>query len=339
MSNNHIVLANSPESQPVSFDLVSNTLFRNEDEAAEESTLSIATPNMISRANAVAAIARPAWVSSFFATMNDLVSSTSKSASISEDGSLIIGLDATATDLKGISNHLAWLYESQMRQNKEILVWLGEVILDYIARSTHDPTVEEAIEELGFLDRENGIKWKMKTLCKWVIVAQRIPHEIRQLPLPQTYLSEAAMFAHPEDPDSKVKFANIRDAMLLSAAENPDDWSRSKFTACMKELQHAFGIQSNRNEGVASLQGRLIAMYRIQRAVERCETTYQLIGVEAHEFNAWIYNVESELQYRSVIASDPTEDIPIGDGLTKQARERIIKKTKQIDEVKNAGSV
>tara|TARA_R110000764_G_scaffold17520_4_gene48149 strand:+ start:1030 stop:2043 length:1014 start_codon:yes stop_codon:yes gene_type:complete len=323
-------LANAPENQPVSFDLASNQLYLNKPDSSDESTLDLTIPNVICNTKAAAMTSRPDWVTQFFERMNDYVGAATPVASISPNGELAIDAAATSSDLKEACSHLAWLYESQMRQNKEILVWIGEIILDYIARASHSPTVEEAIEELGFLDRDNGFKWKLKTLAKWPIVAMKIPHEIRQLPIPQTYLSEAAIFSQPEDPEKRVKFANVRDAMLLSAAENPEEWSRSKIVSCMKELQHEFGVESHRNEGILSLQNRLICLYRIQREVERGYTTYAKIGVDEKEVAAWLYNVEAELQFRRKLDPDPTAEIPVGDGLTKAARERILKKTEKL---------
>jgi len=324
----HYELANAPENLPISFNRDGKLFLSRPD--SEGGHIDMSTPNSVSGMGVVSAVSQPQWVRDFFQRMDSYVKAAAPSVSITDDGLLILDEHATSSDLKSTCSHLAWLYESSMRQNKEILVWIGEITLDYMARSAHDPTIEEAIEELGFLDRENGMKWKLSTLAKWVIVAQRIPSAIRQLPLPQTYLSEAALFSQPEDPDKRIMFNNIRDAMLLSAAESPQDWSRKSFSACMKELQHEFGVESHRNEGVASLQSRLIALYRVQREVNLGHTTYEKIGVGEQEVAAWIYNIEAELQYRKIMNPDPVAEIPVGDGLTLAARGRIIKKSEAV---------
>lgn len=331
MESNQYTLANSPENAQISFDPKSNKIFLSKDENSDDSTIDMSVPDSISKTKSVANVARPEWVTQFFTRMNDYIGASTKSASISSDGQLSMDAKATSSDLKEACSHFAWLYESQMRQNKEILVWIGEIILDYMARASHDPTIEEAIEELGFLDRDNGVKWKLKTLAKWPIVVQRIPHAIRQLPIPQTYLAEAAMFSQPQDPEKRTKFCNVRDALLLSAAENPDAWSRTKIVACMKELQSEFGVESHRNEGITSLQSRLIGLYRLRNEVERGYRTYSKLGLDEKEVSAWIYNIESELQYRRMMNPDPVAEIPVGDGLTQAARERIIKKSEKIE--------
>jgi hypothetical protein len=327
MSENFLNLANAPDECPIAIDIANGKAYLNEPASDNSVSVDLTMPNAIIATQAMKDIETPAYVTQFFERMNDYVKAAAPSTTITTDGQLAIAAHATTTDLKEACNHLTWLYESQTRQNKEILVWLGEIVLDYIARASHDPSVEEAIEELGFLERNNGIKWKLKTIAKWVVVAQRLPHEIRQLPVPQTYLAEAAVFSQPEDPISKIKYCNARDALLLSVAKNPEEWSRSKFVACMKELQHSFGVEATRNEGVASLQGRLICLYRLQREVNEGHTTYAKLGIADNEVVAWIYNIESELQYRKVIDPDPTAEIPVGDGLTKSARERIVKKS------------
>jgi hypothetical protein len=334
----YCTLINAPKSQPVSFSTTSGKLFLNKDEESDDSVINLSTPNAICNGRGVREIETPEWVGHFFERMDDYSKTATKAVSISKDGQLSIEANATPKDLKQITSHLAWLFESQSRQNKEILVWIGEIILDYMARASHSPSIEEAVDDLGFLERDNGVKWKMKTLVKWVVVAQRIPHEIRQLPVPQSYLAEAALFARPEDPEKRVKFDNIRDAMLLSVAENPDEWSRNSFVACIKELQHEFDVTPTRNEGISSLQTRLIQLYRLQREVENGYTTYAKLGLDVGEISAWIYNMEFELQYRHKMNPDPTQEIPKGDGLTQAARERIIKKSEAITKNDNTGN-
>ena len=333
MSNNFKILANAPDNVPIGIDLDTGVVHIDKPSTTDEGLMiDINKPNCIIGSKALSNVENQDWVNQFFERMDAYIKASSPCVGVSKSGELIIEAHATPTALKDACNHLGWLYESQSRQNKEILIWIGEIILDYIAKSPHDLSVEEAIEELGYLDRDNGVKWKLKTLAKWPIVVLKIPHEIRQLPIPQSYLSEAAVFAQPEEPVAKIKFANCRDALLLSVAESPEEWSRNKFVACMKELQQTFGVESTRNEGVASLQGRLICLYRLQREVEQGHTTFAKLGLSDHEIAAWVYNIESELQYRKVIDPDPTANIPVGDGLTKAARERIIKKSEKANQ-------
>ena len=204
--------------------------------------------------------------------------------------------------------------------------------MDYGAWDTSDVSIEEAIEELGLLKRENGVKWSMKTLAKWPIVVQKIPAPIRQLPIPPTYLSEAALFAQPEDAGKKLQFNNARDAMLVAVSESPDSWTREKFVSCMKELQEHFGVERIRNEGVAALQERLIAYYRIRHAAYTSgmvQSFYKENNIPAKDVATWIYNIESELVRREKLPPDPLGKVPTGDGLTQSARDRISKQQKE----------
>ena len=321
-------LANAPDDQPIAFDLTNNKLYLDIDSSDDESAIPLDSAFSVAQMNGTVQQARPQWLLDFFAQMGDYVKQADSNAEIdNKTGMLILDPKIPKDGLRKVCEHLAWLYEAQYRQNKEILLWIGEIILDFMARDhKRGMSMEEAIEELGLLDRQNGVKWKLKTLARWPVVIQRIPPAIRQLPIPPTYLSEAALFAHPEDPVEKVKFSNARDAMLVAVAEKPNSWSRAKFVACMKELQDHFGMERTRNEGVASLQERLIAYYRLQREAERSgdmTAYYANVGLDRTEAAAWIINIESELQNRGRLAIDPKDAIPRGDGLTQSARDRI----------------
>jgi hypothetical protein len=328
-------LANAPEDQPLAFDLRENKLYLDpstrgsEDPEDQEKIIPLDATHSVAQMKSTLTHSRPQWLKDFFKSMGDYVSQASGGATI-DPGTGALTLDAAMprTQLKKVVEHLAWLYEAQYRQNKEILLWIGEVILDYMARDTRDLTIEEAIEELGLLDRNNGVKWKLKTLARWPIVVQRIPAPIRQLPIPPTYLSEAALFAQPEDPDDKVKFGNARDAMLVAVAEKPDSWSRARFVNCMKELQDQFGMERQRNEGIAALQERLIAYYRLRWEANLSgdpQAFYKNNNIPPKEIASWIYNIECELISRGKMAEIATNHVPRGDGLTATARERALK--------------
>ena len=322
-------LANAPEEQPLAFDLREGKLYTDKHQDDEDSIIDLDKAHSVAQMRSTLNQSRPKWLKEFFEQMNGYVSQASDKAEIdSETGQLSLHPDMTKSKLKEVCGNLAWLYEAQYRQNKEILLWIGELILDYMARAVTDMTIEEAIEELGLLDRSNGVKWKLKTLARWPVVVQRIPAPIRQLPIPPTYLSEAALFAQPDDVEDKIKFNNSRDAMLVAVSEKPDVWSRSKFVACMKELQDHFGMERSRNEGVSQLQERLIAYYRLQREAEGTNDIgafYGNIGLDRKDVSQWIYNIEAALVDRNRMTASPTDQIPRGDGLTQTARERVMK--------------
>lgn len=336
---NYLKFANAPQNQPMSIDLDKGEMYLSKSEGDPDGKIDIAKANSVSQTKAALTQARPKWLTDFFAQMDTVIQAASggdgkKSPNLvnidTNTGELAISPNMPKSDIKKVCSHLAWIYEAQYRQNKEILLWIGELILDYIARETHrEITIEEAIEELGLLERNNGVKWKVKTLCKWPIVVQRIPAPIRQLPIPPTYLTEAALFSQPEDPMDKIKFNNARDAMLVAVAENPDGWSRSKFVGCMKELQEYFAVGLTRNEGIASLQSRLICYYRLQREAamssQAPKSFYANLGLDEKEVATWIYNIENELIVRGKLPEQPFDEIQKGDGLTPSARERILK--------------
>ncbi len=321
-------LSNAPESQPLALDVENGQLFLDKDADDEGATINLDSPASVSSLPGAIRHSRPDWLKQFFGQMDGFVGNASKQAGIDpETGALSLGGKITASDLKKVCRDLAWLYENQYRQNKEILLWIGEIILDYMARSTVDPTVEEAIEALGFLERDNGVRWKLKTLARWPLVVQRIPPAIRQLPIPPTYLSEAALFSQPEDPKAKIRFSNARDALLLSVADKPDAWTRQRLVNCMKELQEHFGVERTRNEGVAALQHRLLALYRLRHTAFSSPLSvqgyYKKLGLDEKYVSTWIYNIESELIYRGKMEAVPEDEVPSGDGLTKTAKKRI----------------
>lgn len=333
MRDDYFKLSNAPDDQPLAFDLGAGKVYFDTPSGGDESNMDLDSPHSIANMSNTANHARPDWLKQFYGQMGSYVKDASDKAAIDEDsGELRLGVKMTASDLKKVCGNLAWLYEAQYRQNKEILLWIGEIILDYIARAPHDITIEEAIEGLGLLDRSNGVKWKLRTLARWPIVVQRIPAQIRQLPIPPTYLSEAALFAQPEDPAKKIAFSNARDSLLLAVADKPDSWSRARFVNCMKELQEAFGIERMRNEGVAALQARLLSLYRIRELSHNRGSTseyYKSLGLSLTDVCNWIYNIESELIHRGKMEALPEDDIPSSDGLTKNARERIAKGMKR----------
>jgi hypothetical protein len=320
-------IQNAPQDQPLFFDTDAGVMFSDPEDA--ESSIDISMPHAVATG---VADTKPQWMSDFYTQMNGYVNQSSPKASIDGLGQLLLSPDMPKSSLKKVCDHLAWLYEAQFRQNKEILLWIGEVILDYMARSTNPVTIEEAIEELGLTKRENGVKWSMKTIARYPIVVQKIPPKIRQLNIPPTYLSEAALFSQPQDPVQKTQFCNARDAILVAISKSPDLWSRSKFVACMKELQEHFGMTPTRNEGVSALQERLIAYYRIAKMAAESgdiDAYYTSIGLDRKEVATWIYNIESALIDRNRLEPDPLEAIPKGDGLTETARNRVTKINKQ----------
>jgi len=313
----------------LSFDLDSGKLYVDSLGENDEIAISLNQPRSVAQMSETLQQSRPQWILDFYSQMNTYVGQASNKASIdTKNGQLVLDVAMPKSSLRKVCEHLAWLYEAQSRQNKEILLWIGELILDYIARSGSPITVEEAIEELGLLERENGVRWSMKTLANWSVVAQKIPSEIRQLPIPPTYLAEAAMFAQPQDPDERVQFNNARDALLVAVSNKPDSWSKSKFVACMKELQEEFGMERTRNEGVSALQERLIRLYRLRTIAQESgdiDTFYTNIGLKRKDVSAWIYNIEAALIERDKLEPDPLAIIPSGDGLTEAARERAAK--------------
>ena len=323
-----IRLSNAPDNQPLALDVEKGMLYLDKDSESEGADIDLNSPASVSSLKGTINHSRPTWLKQFFGQMGGYVSEASTQAGIDpETGALSLGGKITASDLKKVCAHLAWLYEAQYRQNKEILLWIGEIILDYMARSSVDLTIEEAIEALGLLERDNGVRWKLKTLARWPLVVQRIPAPIRQLPIPPTYLSEAALFSQPEDPEAKIRFSNARDALLLSVADKPDAWSRERLVNCMKELQEHFGVERTRNEGVAALQCRLLALYRIRHSAFSSPISvkgyYERLGLDEKHVSQWIYNIESELIYRGKMEAMPEDEIPSGDGLTKSAKKRI----------------
>jgi len=331
-------LSNAPENQPLALDVENGQLFLDKDSEDEGAIINLDSPASVSSLRGVINHSRPTWLKQFFGQIGGYVSEASTQAEIDpETGALALGGKITASDLKKVCAHLAWLYEAQYRQNKEILLWIGEIILDYMARSTVDLTIEETIEALGLLERDNGFKWKLKTLARWPLVVHRIPAAIRQLPIPPTYLSEAALFSQPEDPKAKIRFSNARDALLLSVADKPDAWSRQRLVNCMKELQEHFGVERTRNEGVAALQGRLLALYRLRHTAFSSPSSvqgyYKKLGLDETYVAQWIYNIESELIYRGKMEALPEDEIPSGDGLTKSAKKRIKELRKKEEDV------
>ena len=324
-------LKNAPPDQPLRFDLKGGKLYIDSLGNDEELAYQLDHPQSVAKMSSTLQQSRPQWILDFYAQMGAYVSQASESATINPDsGLLTLSTSMTKTSLRKVCEHLAWLYEAQSRQNKEILLWIGELILDYVARSGHPITIEEAIDDLGILKRENGVHWGMKTLARWAVVAQRIPIAIRQLPIPPTYLAEAAMFAQPDDPDEKIQFNNARDALLVAVANKPDSWSRSKFVSCMKELQEEFGLQRTRNEGVSALQERLINFYRLRTLAQESgdpQDFYRSIGLSRKDVSAWIYNIEATLIDRDKLEPNPLSVIPTGDGLTESARSRVAKST------------
>lgn len=323
-----VKIASSPEGQPLSVDLKKGRLYSDPNNLDEEFAIRLDAPNEVAKMKKTSDFSRQQWVKDFFGQMSDYVKGAHKKAEIdSETGELLIDPKMPKSGLRDVCNNLAWLYEAQYRQNKEILLWIGEIILDYIARDTMGTmTIETAIEELGLLKRDNGVKWKLRTLVKWPIVVQRLPAPIRQLPIPPSYLTEAAIRSQPEDPQDKVKFNNARDALLVSVAEKPEAWSRQRFVACLKELQDHFGIDRQRNEGTADLQARLIAYYRLQREAENSgdiDSYYENLGLDRKEVATWISTIEISLFTRHKLTIDPKEEVPRGDGLTEKARERL----------------
>lgn len=329
MSDTYFKLSNAPEDQPLAFDLEKERLYRNTNAEDEDSVIDLSDTHSVANMKSIVSHSRPEWLQQFFSQMSSYVSKASPNATVDEDtGQLELGAKTVKSDLRRVCEDLAWLYEAQDRQSKEILLWVGEIILDYMARDTRDLTIEEAIEELGLLNRKNGVKWSMKTLARWPIVVQRIPAPIRQLPIPRTYLSEAALFSQPEDPNKKIQFNNARDAMLVAVAEKPDSWSRKRFVSCMKELQEHFGVEKIRNEGVSALQERLIAYYRIRHEAYQSgspQAFYKNAGIPSKLVATWIYNIEAELIHRDRLQPDPMDKIPVGDGLTNTARKRLQK--------------
>ena len=320
--------------KPLIFDLSKNRILIGEDDPELGDTgtaLDLSNPNSVCQTKDYTSNpnVRPQWIKEFFKSIDKYVQTASKEASVDPDtGELQLSPSLSVSELKSVCTNLTWLYESQHRQNKEILVWIGEVILDYIARSPMDLSIEEAIEQLGFLKRANGFKWKMKTLVKWVVVAQKISPEVRQLPVAPSYLSEAAMFASPEDVGKKVQFENSRDALLMAIAEEPEEWSRAKFVACMKELQDVFGMERKRNEGTGALRERLIYFYRLREETghlseDQANAMLRKVGITRNDLGSWIYNIEAELIYRGSMEPDPFEGVRVGDGLTDSARNRV----------------
>ena len=100
----------------------------------------------------------------------------------------------------------------------------------------------------------------------------------------------------------------------------------------MKELQEHFGVEIIRNEGVAALQERLIAYYRIRHAAYTSgmvQSFYKENNIPAKDVATWIYNIESELVRREKLPPDPLGKVPTGDGLTQSARDRISKQQKE----------
>ncbi len=322
-------LSNAPADQPLSFDLEQKKFYMDKDAGDEDSVIDLSDAHAVANMKSIVSHSRPEWLQQFFSQMSSFVSKASPNATVDEDtGQLELGAKTMKSDLKRVCEDLAWLYEAQDRQSKEILLWVGEIILDYLARDTRDLTIEEAIGELGLLNRKNGFKWSLKTLARWPLVVQRIPAPIRQLPIPRTYLSEAALFSQPEDPGQKIQFNNARDAMLVAVSEKPDSWSRERFVSCMKELQAHFGVERIRNEGVSALQERLIAYYRIRNEAYQSglvQTFYKNNDIPAKDVATWIYNIEAELIRRDKLPPDPLDKIPKGDGLTTTARSRIEK--------------
>ena len=325
-----LVIANAPEEQPVAIDIVRGKLYLDKDLDSDEFAIPLDSPSAIINLKGQK-LTNPKWVSEFFEQMSGYVRTANPNADIDKNGQLILSPNIPKSGLKQVCNNLAWLYEAQYRQNKEILIWIGEVILDFIARDTRgDMSVEEAIEQLGLLDRENGVKWKLRTLVKWPLVVQKIPHEIRQLPIPPTYLALAAEMKAPDDPNDRKRFSNARDALLVAVADKPDCWSRTRFANCMKELQEHFDVERSRNEGVAALMQRLISYYRLQREAGQSpdqDRFYQDLGLDRKEVASWIISIEAALQDRGKLPSDPMESIPRGDGLTETARKRVSKIT------------
>jgi hypothetical protein len=333
------ILASSPEDDPIALDLDSGELYLNKKESEEgEKVMSLTIPNGVATTSTTAlALKRPDWMSEFFTQMDDYVGSSSKNAKIDENGQLHLAPNITASDIKAVCGNLTWLYEAQYRQNKEILLWIGEIILDHIARSTDDVSIEGAIEDLGFLSRENGFRWKLKTLVKWPIVVKKIPIAIRQLPIPATYLTEAAMFGGPDDLNDKIKFNNARDALLISVSQKPDSWSRERFVNCMKELQEKMGIERNRTEGISALRERLISYYRLKSVAESsgdpkgfCERQ----NLDYADINQWIYSIEGELICRGKLDPIPENSSLTGDGLTQAARLRLEKNKDKLEKMK-----
>ena len=333
MSESYFKLKSPPHDCPLAFDIESGKCYLNKDQSDPDSVINLANLQSVADAKTTLKNSRPAWLKEFFGSMDTYVADEANGgkARIDPDtGLLEIDPKTTTSELKSICSKFAFLFEAQARQNKEILIWIGEIILDYIARASGDCTVEEAIDALGLCERQNGVKWSYKTLFRFPLVAQRIPASIRQLPIPVSYLCDAAAFSMPEDPKQRVMFSNARDAMLLSVAENPDVWSRTKFCDCMKELQQAFGMERMRNEGISSLRERLIAYYRLRHlaiASGDPKAFYANQNMNEKEVSEWIYNIEAELISREKLNPDPLV-IPTGDGLTQAARDRLAAKQK-----------
>lgn len=322
MKDEFFKLTNAPDEAPIAFQLGEGKAYLDKDAEDDDSVIDLGSVHAVANMKSTVAAARPEWLKQFFNQMNTYVSSSGgENVEIDpETGALSLGAKMAKSELRKLVENLAWLVESQHRQTKEILLWIGECILDFIARDTRqDLTVEEAIEELGLLERENGYKWSMKTLVKWPVVISRIPASIRSLPIPPTYLSEAALFAMPEDPQERIAFGNARDVLLMSVADKPNVWSRSTFVACMKELQDRFGIERQRNEGTSALLLRLIDLYRLRDNYSEDTVT----GISKRDVADWIYNIENELISRDRLPASPTGRVPTSDGLTKGARERI----------------
>ena len=288
-----------------------------------ESGADLTKPNSVAMSSLVPET--PGWMKSFYQQMDGITKS--EMIGIDHDsGNLVIEPELPQSDLAKFVEVLAFVFESQYRQNKEILLWLGELIL--IHSTQNGLTLEEAIEKLKLTERNNGVTWSMRTLVKWPVVVQRIPESIRRLPIPPSYLAEAALFKQPEDPAQRVQFNNSRDALLLSVAKNPSQWSRNRFCASMKEIQTLMGIPQQRDEGVRILMKRLISFYRIRSSVRESEMKPKF-GFVLSDISAWITALEFGLARRGVIPDNPEDEVVAGDGRTEQTRQKNSKRKEE----------
>lgn len=311
----------------ISVDLERGKLFTNKDTSDPDAVVDLESPLSVANMSGTLSRGRPEWITNFYGSMNDFIQTASPKAQINTStGELLLDPSITKSDTLKLCSSLASMVESTAHQTKATLIWIGELILDHIAKSPHDLSIENAIEELGLTKRENGIHWSVKSLARWPAVVQRIPNQILQLPIPSSYLTEAAMFKAPDDPVEKIKFNNARDALLLQVSENQSEWSRSKFVSCMKELQDAMCVDRRKMDSVASMYHRLVLLYRIRNEAHLTPNPaayYASIRLGTKDVANWIYSIEAELITRGKLEADPKNEVPHGHGLSKASLERI----------------
>jgi len=320
-----IKFTSAPQTSSISIDLDGGKMFTDKNSEEPSVTIDLTVPGSF----AMTVVNNDEDMKPFYGSMGQFMESitTNKVAVDRDTGELIISPSAMKSDLIRLSVSLAGMAEKQEQESKAVKIWMGEAILDYIAKAPYEITIDEAIEQLGFLERASGIiNWKPSTLARWPAIVQRIPHNILRLPIPQSYLAEAALTKAPEGPIDKIKFNNARDALLVHVSQNRSQWSKSKFVSCMKELQDAFKIARSRGESVSLMYERLVQLYRLRHEAHMTGNPtayYQSIGLGIKDVANWIYNIEAELISKEKLEPDPKDQIPANDGLSAAARQRI----------------